>query len=93
MQNAVDEDAYEMVNVADWEHLMAFYGTESNLGASHPARWSVSGCSCPLLPGPDYPCSSAGAHVLLQAGMSQPVTPTRLHDALLNSHPVIIGLL
>ena len=38
MQNAQDSDAFELVNVADWEHLMAFYGTESSLPGSHPAR-------------------------------------------------------
>ena len=46
MQNAVDDDAYEIVNISDWEHLMHFYGN-SNLPLSHPARWSVSGCIRP----------------------------------------------
>ena len=38
MQNAQDSDAFELVNVADWGHLMAFYGAESSLPGSHPAQ-------------------------------------------------------
>ena len=37
MQNAEDTDAFELVNRADWQHLMTFYGAESSLHESHPA--------------------------------------------------------
>ena len=50
MQNAVDDNAYELVNLADWEHLMTFYGAESNLPGSHPARRCFSECTQSVLP-------------------------------------------
>ena len=50
MQNAVDDDVYELVNLADWEHLMAFYGAESSLPGSHPARRYFSECMQSVLP-------------------------------------------
>lgn len=47
MQNAVDGDAFELVNLADWEHLMAFYGADSSLPASHPGRRSAPAFEMP----------------------------------------------
>ncbi len=38
MQNAVDDDAYELVNLADWDHLMTFYSSDSSLPSAHPAQ-------------------------------------------------------
>ena len=69
MQNAVDNDAYELVNLADWEHLMTFYGAESSLPSAHPAnQYALSAC----IPR----CQFCHHHVLsctaLQAVLSRP---------------------
>ena len=44
MQNAVDDDAFELVNLADWDHLTTFYASETSLPSQHPARRSVFDC-------------------------------------------------
>ena len=53
MQNAEDTDAFELVNQADWQHLMTFYGAESSLPELHPAWRCVLDCQtsihcCPI---------------------------------------------
>lgn len=66
MQNAVDEDAYELVNLTDWEHLMTFYGAESSLPSAHPARRYARVCVQRMLPFLLLPCvqlhHTAGSH-------------------------------
>ncbi len=37
-QASLETDAFEVINLADWEHLMAFYGDDSTLSEAHPAR-------------------------------------------------------
>lgn len=38
MQAHAEGDAFEPVDLADWTKLMAFYGEDSSLSDTHPAR-------------------------------------------------------
>lgn len=37
-QASTETDAFEVITLADWEQLMAFYGEDSTLSDAHPAR-------------------------------------------------------
>lgn len=37
-QASTETDTFEVVNLADWEQLMMFYGDDNTLSDQHPAR-------------------------------------------------------
>lgn len=90
-QASTETDAFEVVNLADWQQLMVFYGEDSNISESHRARRCAphvhSTSRFPRSPQDlhavltDEPHDARECEVLMALALGRPITATLIVDA------------